>query len=151
MAAPAMSENRPVFFDEAPRQTPTPIADACGLTLTPETAVPTAIMRTHSRKAENDGINMYNMYCGWSGTILNRATPEDAFSETPAPNQKTLGIVLTHNKSFRGWGRGGGDPFSKGSLPHRAFPPHQINARNPSHCPRPSRPPAALKGVRCPA
>jgi len=25
------------------------------------------------------------------------------------------------NKGFRGWGRGGGDPFAKGSLPHKAF------------------------------
>ncbi|SCM71875.1 hypothetical protein KL86DES1_20255 [uncultured Desulfovibrio sp.] len=37
---------------------------------------------------------------------------------------KTQGIpvvVRTPDKSFRGWGRGGGDPFAKGSLPHKVF------------------------------
>ena len=29
--------------------------------------------------------------------------------------------ILNCDKSFRGWGRGGGDPFAKGSLPHKVF------------------------------
>ena len=30
-------------------------------------------------------------------------------------------ITLKYHKSYRGWGRGGGDSFPKGSLPHKAF------------------------------
>ena len=46
---------------------------------------------------------------------------KDALS-CPSPHIITLCNTLKYNKNFRGWGRGGGDPFLKGSLPHRAFP-----------------------------
>ena len=39
----------------------------------------------------------------------------------PRLNQKTLCITVQYHKSFRGRGCGGGDPFAKGSLPHKAF------------------------------
>ena len=35
--------------------------------------------------------------------------------------QNTLCHSVNYNKSFRGRGCGGGDPFTKGSLPHKAF------------------------------
>ncbi len=38
-------------------------------------------------------------------------------------------IAQKNNKRFRGWGRGGGDPFAKGSLPHRAS--KRYSARDP--------------------
>ncbi|VZH33419.1 protein of unknown function [Desulfovibrio sp. 86] len=42
---------------------------------------------------------------------------------------KKLRTIRNYTKSFRGWGRGGGDPFSKGSLPHKLSPPHRSNRR----------------------
>ena len=41
-----------------------------------------------------------------------------------APDQKIHWHTRNYTKSFRGWGRGGGDPFAKGSLPHKAFNQH---------------------------
>ncbi|MGE4310493.1 hypothetical protein, partial [Desulfovibrio sp.] len=38
-----------------------------------------------------------------------------------ASDQKSLCTITEYNKSFRGWGRGGGDPFAKGSHPHKTF------------------------------
>ena len=46
---------------------------------------------------------------------------KDALS-CPSPHIITLCNTLKYNKNFRGWGRVGGDPFLKGSLPHKAFP-----------------------------
>ena len=42
----------------------------------------------------------------------------------PVSDRNTLYNLLKYNKSFRGRGCGGGDPFAKGSLPHNALLPH---------------------------
>ena len=40
------------------------------------------------------------------------------------PGTDQRAATLYRDKSFRGWGRGGGDPFAKGSLPHKVSKVH---------------------------
>ena len=54
---------------------------------------------------------------GTSGNYHARAR----MSDTPCNIRQRACATLTHNKNFRGRGRGGRDPFAKGSLPHKGF------------------------------